>query len=100
MFEAYALLIAAGLAVFVRRAPEQVRGDGQGIGAGDGSVNPAHRTVALSGCCRELERRKPRLLLRLPGSLLLRIADRQFCASLFQLPPRITRLEPLVPLAC
>jgi hypothetical protein len=31
--------------------------------------------------------------------LLLRTADRQFWASLFQLPPRITRLEPRMPLA-
>lgn len=34
------------------------------------------------------------LLLRLPGSLLFRFADRQFLALLFQLPPRFTRLEP------
>ena len=34
------------------------------------------------------------LLLLLDGLLLLRLADRQFCALLFQLPPRITRLEP------
>ena len=39
------------------------------------------------------------LLLRLPGVLLLRFADRQFCALLFQLPPRLTRFEPLKPLA-
>ncbi len=32
------------------------------------------------------------LLLRLPGSLPLRYADRAFCAVLFQLPPRSTRL--------
>ena len=38
--------------------------------------------------------RKPRLLFRLPGSFLLRFADRQFAGSLFQLPPRFTRLEP------
>ncbi len=40
-------------------------------------------------------RRKPMLLLRLPGSFLLRLADWQFPASLFQLPPRFTRLVPL-----
>jgi hypothetical protein len=34
------------------------------------------------------------LLLRLPGLLLLRLADRQFWALLFQLPPRFTRFEP------
>jgi hypothetical protein len=44
---------------------------------------------------RVLARRKPRLLLRLPGSFLLRYAERQLSASLFPAPPRITRLEPL-----
>ena len=43
---------------------------------------------------RVLGRRKPRLLLRLPGEFLLRFADRQFLALLFQLPPRFTRFEP------
>ena len=43
----------------------------------------------------ELTRRSPTLLLRLSGELLLRFADRQFLALLFQLPPRITRLEPI-----
>jgi len=38
--------------------------------------------------------RKPRLLFRFDGSFLLRFADRQFLAVLFQLPPRITRFEP------
>lgn len=37
--------------------------------------------------------RKPRLLLRFEGVLLLRLATRQFVAVLFQLPPRFTRLE-------
>ncbi len=41
-----------------------------------------------------LSRRKPRLLSRLSGVSLLRFADRQFLASLIQLPPRLTRLEP------
>ncbi len=39
-------------------------------------------------------RRNPMLLLRLDGELLLRLATRQFVALLFQLPPRLTRLEP------
>ena len=39
-------------------------------------------------------RRKPRLLLRFDGLFLLRFADRQFLAVLFQLPPRLTRFEP------
>jgi hypothetical protein len=39
-------------------------------------------------------RRKPRLLFRFDGSFLLRYEDRQFAASLFQLPPRFTRFEP------
>ena len=43
----------------------------------------------------ERARRKPRLLLRLSGVLLLRYDKRQLLASLFQLPPRFTRLEPL-----
>jgi hypothetical protein len=34
------------------------------------------------------------LLLRLPGLLLLRLADLQFWALLFQLPPRFIRFEP------
>jgi hypothetical protein len=33
--------------------------------------------------------------LRFVGSFLLRFADRQFVASLFQLPPRITRCRPI-----
>ena len=36
------------------------------------------------------------LVLRLPGSLLLRFADRAFPASLFQEPPRRTRFEPVL----
>jgi hypothetical protein len=35
------------------------------------------------------------LLLRFDGLFLFRFADRQFAASLFQLPPRFTRFEPL-----
>ena len=38
--------------------------------------------------------RKPRMLNRLTGVILLRIADRQNLAVLIQLPPRSTRLEP------
>jgi hypothetical protein len=38
--------------------------------------------------------RKPRLLFRLSGVFLLRFAERQFLALLFQLPPRFTRFEP------
>jgi hypothetical protein len=41
-------------------------------------------------------RRKPTLLLRLSGLSLLRFAERQFCAWLFQLPPRKTRFEPTI----
>jgi len=41
-----------------------------------------------------LARRRPRFWLRLPGVFLLRFADRQFLALLFQLPPRLTRLPP------
>ena len=38
--------------------------------------------------------RKPRLLFRLSGEFLLRFADRQLEALLFQPPPRFTRIEP------
>ncbi len=38
--------------------------------------------------------RKPRLLFSFSGLFLLRFADRQFLAELFQLPPRFTRLSP------
>ena len=34
-------------------------------------------------------------LLRLPGELLLRFADRTCWALLLKLPPRLTRLEPV-----
>ncbi len=51
--------------------------------------------ISNTQCCRRvLTRRKPMLLLRLSGALLLRYAARQFLALLFQLPPRITRFEP------
>ena len=39
--------------------------------------------------------RKPLLFVRFVGSFVLRFAVRQFAASLSQLPPRFTRLEPL-----
>lgn len=41
-----------------------------------------------------LTRRKPKSLFLLSGLLQLRLADRTLRALLFQLPPRITRLEP------
>src|SRR5262245_42819684 len=47
---------------------------------------------------KALTRRNPRLSLRLPGSSLLRFADRQLTALLFHPPPRLTRFEPLVAL--
>jgi hypothetical protein len=47
-FEPRGLLVAAGRGVFVRLLPEQVRGDGQGVGAGGASVNTPLRTVAVS----------------------------------------------------
>ncbi len=45
-----------------------------------------------SGAAR---RRKPRLLLAFVGALVFRLAAVQFSAWLFQLPPRMTREEPL-----
>ena len=38
--------------------------------------------------------RKPRPLLRYPGALLPRFAERQYLAMKYQLPPRIPRSEP------
>ncbi len=43
---------------------------------------------------KEITKRKPKLLLRFVGVLLLRFATRQFSGLLFQLPPRFTRLVP------
>jgi hypothetical protein len=39
-------------------------------------------------------RRKPMFVFRFVGSLLFRFDDRQFAASLSQLPPRLTRFKP------
>lgn len=39
--------------------------------------------------------RKPMLLFVFDGLFLLRFAERQFLALLFQLPPRFTRFEPV-----
>lgn len=58
---------------------------------------PGHPPLAIQ-LFRPLEfraTRKPLLLLRFDGLFLFRFADRQFAASLFQLPPRFTRFEPL-----
>src|SRR5579862_6100487 len=41
--------------------------------------------------CRRTQTRNPMLLLRLPGSFLLRYAERQFLLLLIQEPPRRTR---------
>jgi hypothetical protein len=43
--------------------------------------------------------RKPRLLLRLRGVFLLRLAERQFLALLFQEPPRNTLARPVFTLS-
>ena len=54
------------------------------------------QSVAKSIAFAELRAtRKPRLLLRFDGSLLLRFADRQLPGLFLQLPPRFTRFEPL-----
>ncbi len=63
---------------------------------------PGHPPLAIQ-LFRPLEFRATRkpllllllLLLRFDGLFLFRFADRQFAASLFQLPPRFTRFEPL-----
>ena len=41
----------------------------------------------------QLSTRNPRLLLRLEGVFLLRLATRALDALLFQLPPRLTRFD-------
>jgi hypothetical protein len=63
---------------------------GSGTGKAVGSVGQS----SLSTCGARASR-KPRLLFRLSGVFLLWFAARQFPASLFQLPPRITRFETL-----
>jgi hypothetical protein len=45
------------------------------------------------GRCVALEGRRPRLLSRFSGVLLLRFAERAFEAALLKLPPRFTRFE-------
>ena len=77
---------------------------GEDAGAGQRAVVTVCRAGIASletihGPRRELDRRKPMLLLRLPGLLLLRLADRRFCALLFQSPPRLTRFVPHRPVA-
>ena len=62
---------------------------------GDTSDPCSKRYMALG-----LARRKPMLLLRLVGLLLLRFAARAFCALLFHVPPRRTRFEPVCLVAC
>jgi len=56
---------------------------------------PGHRRIACAG---GLARRKPRLLFRLLGLFLLRLAERRFLGLLFQEPPRRTRWLPFGPL--
>jgi len=66
------------------------------INSGAGQT-PVHRMPSgPSLSCKETEtRRKPTFCSRFEGSLLLRLAERQFLASLFKLPPRSTRFRPL-----
>lgn len=55
---------------------------------------PSRPVTRRSGAGGAGAGRKPRLLLRLPGLFLLRLAARQLEALLFQEPPRFTRLSP------
>ena len=75
--------------VAISLSPGAGQVSGHTVGMVDPSVNGSNRAVGV------LARRKPTLLFLLPGLFLLRLADRQFLALLFQLPPRITRFEPL-----
>gem|GEM_PF-6439136 len=59
----------------------------------ESTLSPSLNGLNLAVCV--LARRNPLLLFLFPGLFLLRLAERQFLALLFQLPPRITRLEPL-----
>ena len=68
--------------------PEKIRGGVINLFRG------SHPTLLLSYGTKT--KRKPMLLCRLSGLLLFRVADRQFSALLFQLPPRITRFEPTI----
>ncbi|MGH9845338.1 MAG: hypothetical protein ACREEM_42030 [Blastocatellia bacterium] len=73
-------------------APARDDGHGPGLMHADAVRKP--RPTGTSGG-EALTRRKPRLSLRLPGGSLLRFADRQLTALLFQPPPRLTRFEPV-----
>ena len=66
-------------------------GSGQHLGTGSRSVDRALLAVFRRLPDAELTMRKPRLLLRFVGVLLLRCATRAFVAVLFHEPPRITR---------
>ena len=46
------------------------------------------KSIGMAYYCADKASRKPMLLLRFVGALLLRFAERQFPASLFELPPR------------
>ena len=59
----------------------------------DGRSGPVQCGIHRAG--RAAATRNPRFLFRLPGSFLLRFAGGLFLGWLFQLPPRITRDEPL-----
>ena len=66
-------------------------GSGQHLGTGARSVDRALLAVFRRLPDAELTNRKPRLLLRFVGVLLLRCATRAFVAVLFHDPPRSTR---------
>ena len=60
------------------------------------SGRAASCSATRAGDGADKTRRKPRLLLRLSGSFLLRFETRVLLSLLFQLPPRFTRLRPSV----
>ncbi len=62
-------------------------------------ITGGHSWTPAIGQRDEPARRNPILLFAFAGLFPLRFADRQFVALLFQLPPRLTRLEPLRPLS-
>lgn len=54
---------------------------------------PSRDTLSLVPRENYWAQRKPRLSFRFAGSFLFRFAERRFLGSLFQEPPRITRLS-------
>ena len=79
-----------------RLRPRRKPRDGHEAGSMKGKIH-SPRSIRSRHRAGARTTRKPRLLFAFDGLFLLRFADRQFEASLFQLPPRFTRFEPTAP---